>query len=71
MSADDQWSEGLITADEVAKILGVKVYWVYDHTKRAEPIIPHIRLADGERASIRFRRKDIIEFIESRLRKAS
>jgi hypothetical protein len=56
----DDTVEELLDAAPVAKILGVSLQWIKDHTTRIEPIIPHIRLG----RKIRFRRADIERFIQ-------
>jgi len=55
-----QLDEELLDAAAVAKILGVSLQWIKDHTTRIEPIIPHIRLG----RKIRFRSADIKRFIQ-------
>jgi excisionase family DNA binding protein len=59
--------EKLLTVQEVASLLNVSTYWVYDHTSRSEPKVPHLRLG----GHLRFRRKDIEEFIEKHLVRAA
>ena len=56
----DDTVEELLDAAAVAKILGVSLQWIKDHTTRIEPIIPHIRLG----RKIRFRSADIKRFIQ-------
>jgi excisionase family DNA binding protein len=34
----------VMTPREVAAWLKVSVAWIYDHTTRSEPIIPHVRM---------------------------
>jgi len=48
----------LLTADEVADMLGVKTEWVYDRARRGE--LPHVQLGRYKR----FRRESIIEWVE-------
>jgi excisionase family DNA binding protein len=49
----------LIGSDEVAKLLGVTVNWVRDHTTRREPIVPHVKLG----RKILFERDEVVRFI--------
>jgi len=57
--------EPLLTADDVARILNVKVSTVYDGVYRG--LIPAVRIWKGRRRTlIRFRRSDIEEFIRER-----
>ena len=53
--------EKLLTPDEVAMILEVKVSWVMDHVTRIEPIIPHIRIGK----MIRFKRQAFMGWLDS------
>jgi excisionase family DNA binding protein len=53
--------EKLLTPDEVAKLLDVKMSWLMDHVTRIEPIIPHIRIG----RMIRFRRQDVTQWLNS------
>jgi len=58
-------NEPLITAEEVAPILRVKVGTVYDAAWRG--LIPCVRLWTGKRKSLlRFRRSEIEQFIRDR-----
>lgn len=59
-------SEKLLTPQEVAQWVGVSISWVYDHTKRADPILPHLRLG----GTLRFRRSDIEAWLASQVRAA-
>lgn len=52
--------EQLLTAEEVAHRLKVSVSWVYAHTKGARPEIAAVRMG----GLIRFREKDVEEFIQ-------
>ena len=59
----------LLTAREVAKLLGMSVRWVQLHASgQYRPHIPCVRL--GER-SVRFRHEDIARFIEQQLERAA
>jgi excisionase family DNA binding protein len=53
--------EKLMTPDEVAMLVGVKMSWVMDHVTRVEPIIPHIRLGK----MIRFKREAVLTWLDS------
>jgi excisionase family DNA binding protein len=58
-------SEGLLTAHEVAEMLGVRASTVYERACRGD--IPVVRLWQGRRkALLRFRLSDIQEFIATR-----
>jgi hypothetical protein len=59
VSAESQ-IETLLTANEVSAILKVSYGWVKDHAGRKEPRIRCVRVGD----LLRFRPKDIKEFIE-------
>jgi predicted DNA-binding transcriptional regulator AlpA len=54
----------LLNAHEVADILGVDVSWVKNHCSRVKPFLPHVRLGGGRYAMRRFRREQILEFID-------
>ena len=56
--------DDLLTAHEVAAMLAVDISWVKNHCTRVEPFLPHIRLGGGRRTTRRFRRTDILQFIE-------
>jgi hypothetical protein len=47
-------------------MLGVDVSWVKNHTTRTEPLLPYVRLGAGRYAIRRFRREQILQFIEER-----
>jgi excisionase family DNA binding protein len=65
----DQWKNTMITCepsdiltpDDVARWLRVSLKWLYDHTTRSQPIVPHIRLG----GHLRFRRAAIEKWLES------
>lgn len=55
----------LLTAEEVARILNVKVSTVYDGVHRG--LLPAVRIWKGRRRTlVRFRREDLEEFIRQR-----
>jgi len=59
----------LLTAEQVARELGVKSSTIYDWTYRG--ILPHIRILAGTtRAVVRFRQQDLDQFIADRTVKA-
>jgi excisionase family DNA binding protein len=53
--------EHLWTSSDVARRMTVKESWVRDHVSREKPIIPHVKVGK----LVRFRRRDIEEFITS------
>lgn len=57
----------LLTSREVAEILNVDVSWVNNHCERIEPLLPFVPLGFGRGAKRRFRKVDILEFIENNL----
>lgn len=59
--------DDLLSAREVAAMLGVDVSWVKNHSTRVEPFIPHIKLGGGRYATRRFKRDHIIKFIDDHL----
>ena len=54
----------LLNSHEVAEMLGVDVSWVKNHCTRVEPYLPFVRLGGGRYAMRRFRRDQILQFIE-------
>lgn len=63
--SENERSNELMTAPEVAERLRVRRSTVYAAAKRNE--IPHIRLwQSGRRALIRFRRSDVEQFLKDR-----
>lgn len=61
-------SDKLLTAEEVASMLGVSLRWVYQHSNGSRrPKIPCIRIGeeDSRRPSYRLRRASIEEFIRA------
>jgi hypothetical protein len=55
--------DDIMTDDEVMVYLKVNKQWLRDHTTRTEPIIPHVPFG----RKIRYRRSDVMEFVESRV----
>jgi excisionase family DNA binding protein len=55
-----QVSDRLLTARDVARLLGVSAGWVREHATRKQPRLPAVRLGRLHR----FRQSDIEEFIE-------
>ncbi len=49
-------------------MLGVDISWVKNHCTRTLPLLPYVQLGEGRYATRRFRRIDIIKFIDSRTR---
>lgn len=56
--------DDLLDSHDVAKMLKVTVSWVKNHCTRNEPLLPHVKFGEGQRAATRFKRADIINFIE-------
>jgi hypothetical protein len=54
-------TEKLLTPDEVAILMDVKMSWLMDHVTRIEPIIPHIRIGK----MVRFKWSAVAEWIDS------
>jgi hypothetical protein len=54
----------LLNSYEVAEMLGVDVSWVKNHCTRVEPYLPFVRLGGGRYAMRRFRREQILAFID-------
>ncbi len=67
--------EPLLTPKEVAKMLGMSPQYVRDHAcpppgkkkRNVFPLIPVVRLGSSHRAELRFRKQDILKFIEDNL----
>ena len=56
-------SEHLLTPEEAAEILRVKLSWLYQHTRRrAQDRIPFVKIG----RYLRFREQDLVAYIESR-----
>lgn len=53
-------AEQIIGPQELASLLKVSVKWVYDHTTRSKPTIPHIRLG----GHLRFRKSTVMRWVE-------
>ena len=57
----------LLTPEEAAEILRVKVSWLYQHTRRRSPDrIPFVKVG----RYLRFREQDLVAYIDSRKRKS-
>jgi hypothetical protein len=54
----------ILTPEDVATWLQVTVKWLYDHTTRSKPIVPHLRLG----GHLRFRRAVVETWLDSQLR---
>jgi predicted DNA-binding transcriptional regulator AlpA len=54
----------ILTPEDVAGWLQVKVTWLYDHTTRSNPIVPHLRLG----GHLRFRKADVEQWLDSQLK---
>jgi hypothetical protein len=54
----------LLNTREVAQMLGVEASWVKNHSTRLMPFIPSIKWGDGPKGPRRYRREDILRFIE-------
>lgn len=57
----------LINSGEVAAILDVSISWVNNHCGRVRPFLPYVELGSGPRAKRKFRRCDILQFINEHL----
>jgi predicted DNA-binding transcriptional regulator AlpA len=58
----------LLTMDEVATMLGVSISFVKNHSTRVKPFIPSVKWGDeGTRSTRRYRKADIMKFIEDHL----
>ena len=57
----------ILTPEDVASWLQVTVKWLYDHTTRSKPIVPHLRLG----GHLRFRRAIVDQWLDSQLRISS
>ena len=61
MAVKPESKPGLLKPREVARQLGVSIAWVLEHASgRHHPILPSIKLG----RAVRFRQRDIDEFIE-------
>jgi len=54
--------DALLTVEQVAQLLGVSRFYVWDHVRRKRPLIPAVRIS---KRCTRFRREDIREFTRS------
>ena len=62
--------EYLLAAHEAARLLNIKPATLYDWAKKG--LVPHIRILAGKkRPVLRFRREELLQFIEKRARNDS
>jgi predicted DNA-binding transcriptional regulator AlpA len=54
----------VLTPRECAAMLRVTMAWIYDHVRRANPVVPHFRLG-GQRGQIRFKRSVIEKWLDT------
>lgn len=59
--------DDLLNYQDVARMLSVNVAWVKNHCTRIEPFLPHAKLGEGKNAKRRFKREDILRFIEENM----
>jgi hypothetical protein len=59
--------EDLLDAHDVAQMPSVNISWVHNHCTRVEPILPHLKLGSGRYSMLRFKREDILKFIEENM----
>ncbi len=60
---NSQAIEHLLTPEEAAEILRVKLSWLYQHTRRrTQDRIPFVKIG----RYLRFREQDLVAYIESR-----
>ena len=60
---NNQAIEHLLTPEEAAEILRVKLSWLYQHTRRrTQDRIPFVKIG----RYLRFREQDLMAYIESR-----
>lgn len=55
----DTTSKELLTAEEMAVILGVPKTWIYSRTKLGQKGIPHVRVGKY----VRFQKERVLEFL--------
>ena len=55
-------TQGLVNADEIARILNVPKTWIYERTRQGQEAIPFIRLG----AYVRFEPEEVIHFFKSK-----
>jgi hypothetical protein len=58
----------LLNSHEAADMLGVEVSWVKNHCTHVQPLLTYVQLGIGKNAKRRFRREDIIQFIDENTR---
>ncbi len=59
--------EQLLTPEEAAEILRVRLSWLYQHTRRrTQDRIPFVKIG----RYLRFREQDLVAYIEGRRRKS-
>ena len=68
MQLEQTHIENLLTLDDVAKALSVSRAWVRDHATRRNPRLPVVRFG-GKRGVLRFRPKDVEQFIAENLQR--
>ena len=61
-----EFADRLLTPADVATWLQVSQKWLYDHTTRSAPIVPHLRLG----GHLRFRRMDVEKWLDEQLETA-
>jgi hypothetical protein len=64
---DKKDRDDLLYMRDVAEMLAVNVAWLRNHCTRIEPFLPHTRLGFGKTAKRRFKRQDILQFIEENM----
>ncbi len=55
-------ARGLVTVDELSRILNVPKTWIYERTRQGQAAIPFIRLG----AYVRFQPEVVINFFQSK-----
>ncbi len=55
-------ARGLVTVDELSKILNVPKTWIYERTRQGQEAIPFIRLG----AYVRFQPEVVIDFFKTK-----
>lgn len=56
--------DDLLDSDDVQKMLKVNRDWVDNHCTRTKPLLPHVKFGEGRNSTRRFRREDILKFID-------
>jgi Helix-turn-helix domain len=64
---DQKSPEDLLDGHDVAKMLNVTISWVRNHCTRNKPLLPHVKFGSGQRAATRFKREDILKFIDEHM----